>query len=381
MPWRDVGTVDLRMELVTDYRRGFATVTELAASYGISRRTVYKWIARFEREGPRGLADQSRRPHGHPRTTPAAAIAALRSAHRRFPKWSAAKLVTWLTRRGVPAPGRTRAYEILLGDGSLRAPVPRSGPRFAPRVHVLTQPTAPNVLWTTDFKGHFPTGDARRCYPLTLRDGFSRYVLRCDGLRSESIAATRPSFARAFAEYGLPVRMRMDNGRPFTGTGLAHLTQLSVWWLRLGIALERIRPGHPEENGSHEQFHGELKRHTARPPAATLRAQQRRFDTFCYDYNHERPHDALAGDVPARHYRSSARSLPARLPPLEYPGYFEVRRVATNGLVSWRGRALFVSEALRGESIGFEEIDDAVWACWLGDVRLACFDERQWKWC
>ena len=135
----------------------------------------------------------------------------------------------------------------------------------------------------------------------------------------ESIVATRPSFARAFAEYGLPVRMRMDNGRPFTGTGLAHLTQLSVWWLRLGIQLERIRPGHPEENGSHEQFHGELKRHTARPPAATLRAQQRRFDTFCYDYNHERPHDALAGDVPARHYLASARSLPARLPPLGYP--------------------------------------------------------------
>ena len=222
--------------------------------------------------------------------------------------------MTWLTRRGVPAPGRTRAYEILLRDGCRRAQASRRGPRVAPRVHVLTQPTAPNALWTMDFKGHFPTGDARRCYPLTLRDGFSRYVLRCDGLRSESIVATRPSFARAFAEYGLPVRMRMDNGRPFTGTGLAHLTQLSVWWLRLGIQLERIRPGHPEETGRTNNP-SRLKRHTARPPAATLRAQQRRFDTFCYDYNHERPHDALAGDVPARHYLASGKSFPARFRP------------------------------------------------------------------
>jgi putative transposase len=380
MPWRDVRTVDLRMELVTEFHRGVG-VTELSAMYGVSRRIIYKWLDRYARDGPGGLTDRSRRPHGHPRTTPAAAIDAFWVAHGRFPKWSAAKLVTWLQRRGEPAPGRTRAYKLLHAAGVVARPrSPHREPRRPPSVYVLTQPTEPNALWTTDFKGHFAMGNRERCYPLTLRDGFSRFVLRCDGLRSESIAATRPSFLRAFAEFGLPTRIRMDNGRPFASPGLGRLTQLSVWWLRLGIELERTRPGHPQDNGAHEQFHGVLKQHTARPPAKTPAAQQRRFNDFCYDYNHERPHDALHGDVPAQHYRCSRRALPKRLPSLEYPGHYEVRRVASCGVISWRNRPLFVTEALRGECVGFEEVDDGVWTCWFGTVRLAQFDERQWRW-
>jgi putative transposase len=235
---------------------------------------------------------------------------------------------------------------------------------------------AANEVWTTDFKGEFLTGDHRYCYPFTLRDGFSRWVLRCDALTAHTLAVTRPCFARAFAEYGLPDRIRSDNGPPFGGPGLGRLSTLAVWWIRLGIVPERIAPGHPEQNGSHEQFHAVLKAETARPPAATARAQQRRFQRFCAEYNHERPHEALGQQVPATRYQPSPRPLPRCLPPLEYPGHAEIRRVDQNGNVSWR-RPLFVSVALAGEAVAFEEVDDGIWTVTFATVVLGRFDERQ----
>jgi hypothetical protein len=236
--------------------------------------------------------------------------------------------------------------------------------------------TQPNQVWTTDFKGEFRTGDGRYCYPLTLRDGFSRFVLRCDALAGRTTAATHHRFARAFAEYGLPERIRSDNGGPFASPGLGGLSQLSVWWLRLGIVPERIAPGHPEQNGSHEQFHRVLKAHTTRPPAATAAAQQRRFRAFCHEYNHERPHEALNDDTPASHYAASSRSLPTRMPALDYPGYLEVRLVASNGCISWGGTPLFLTTALASEYVAFEEVDDGWWTIRFADIALGRFDER-----
>jgi transposase InsO family protein len=252
--------------------------------------------------------------------------------------------------------------------------------RRAPVRHVSSlQPAgAPNEVWTADFKGEFRTRDGCYCHPLTVRDAFSRHVLRCDALLSENYLETRRGFQRAFAEFGLPARIRSDNGRPFASTGLARLSRLNVEWLRLGIQVERIAPGHPEQNGSHEPFHAVLKKATTRPPAATARAQQRRFDAFCRIYNHERPHDALAGRVPAELYVPSPRLLPRRLPPLDYAAHWEVRRVASNGDIAWNGRRLFVSAALAALPIAFEEIDDGLYTVWLGTVALARFDERQW---
>ncbi len=206
---------------------------------------------------------------------------------------------------------------------------------------------AANEVWTTDFKGEFLTGDHRYCYPFTWRDGFSRLVLRCDALTAHTLAVTRPCFERLAST--LPDRIRSDNGPPFGGPGLGGCRHLAVWWIRLGIVPERIAPGHPEQNGAHEQFHAVLKAETARPPAATARAQQRRFQRFCAEYNHERPHEALDQAVPATRYRPSARPLPRRLPPLEYPGHAEIRRVDQNGYVSWR-QPLFVSAALADQA-------------------------------
>jgi len=368
--------VNLRMCFVTDWNRDCWTMTELCADYQISRKTGYKWVDRYTAAGPRGLQDQSRRPAHSPEATDAALVEALVALRRRHPRWGARKLLALATRQDRQAawPSRSTVCELLKARG-LVAPRHRRH-RHAHVPSRLAPLTAPNETWTTDFKGHFRTGDGTYCYPLTLRDGFSRFVLRCEALAGPTYEATRPPFERAFAEYGLPDRIRSDNGGPFASTGLRRLSRLSVWWIRLGIDLERIALGHPEQNGSHEQFHSVLKAETARPPAANTRAQQRRFTRFCTEYNGDRPHEALADRTPASCYQRSPRSLPTRLPPLEYPGHWEIRRVSTIGQVSWGAQVLFLSGALAGEDVAFEEVDDGLWTVYFAKLALGRYDER-----
>jgi transposase InsO family protein len=377
MPWQELSPVNLRMQFITEWQRGCWTMTELCADYQISRKTGYKWIARYDASGPRGLHDQSRRPQHSPWATDPRVVDVLLALRRRHPRWGATKLLTVAARhdRHAAWPSRSTVCDLLKGRGLI---VPR---RRRDRPAHARAPLAPithsNATWTTDFKGEFRTGDGRYCYPLTVRDGFSRFVLRCDALLSPTYAATRRRFARAFADYGLPDRIRSDNGPPFASTGLAGLSRLSVWWIRLGIRPERIAPGHPEQNGSHEQFHSVLKADTTRPPAAHARAQQRRFTRFCAEYNDERPHAALDHAVPASLYRPSLRPLPSRLPTVDYPAHLEPRRVSPIGQVSWRGQLLFVSSALAGETVAFEEVDDGLWTIRFASVVLGRFDERQ----
>jgi putative transposase len=376
MPWQELSPVNLRMHFVTDWQRGCWSMTELCADYQISRKTGYKWIDRFEASGPAGLHDQSRRPHHNPQATDPAVIDALVALRVRHPRWGAPKLLTVAARQDGQAawPSRSTLCDHLKAKG-LVSPRPRRRPPI--RGDAAIAPiTRINETWTTDFKGQFRTGDHVYCYPLTLRDGFSRFVLRCDALRGPTYAETRRRFERAFAEYGLPERIRSDNGGPFASTGLGRLSRLSVWWIRLGIVPERIALGRPDQNGSHEQFHSVLKAETARPPASNAIAQQRRFGRFCWEYNHDRPHAALANAVPASCYRPSTRALPRDLPALEYPGHFEVRRVSTIGQVSWRGAPLFLSEALAGEHVAFEEVDDGLWTLRFATVALARYDDR-----
>jgi putative transposase len=377
MPWQELSPVDLRMQFMTDWQSGCWTMSELCADYRVSRKTGYKWIDRYEVSGPRGLHDVSRRPHHSPQAIASEIVEALVALRKRHPRWGATKLLTVAARRDRDTawPSRSTVCDLLKARG-LVAPHGRR-PRT---VHVPPAPLAPitsvNEVWTTDFKGEFRTGDGAYCYPLTLRDGLSRFVLRCDALAGRTHDATRRRFERAFAEYGLPERIRSDNGGPFASTGLGRLSRLSVWWIRLGIIPERIALGHPEQNGSHEQFHSVLKADTARPPAAHAAAQQRRFARFCLEYNHERPHEALQNDVPANRYQPSSRPLPASLPALEYAGHLEIRRVSAVGCVSWRNRALFLSEALVGEYVGFEEVNDGLWTIRFASLALGRLDER-----
>jgi putative transposase len=378
MPWCESSPMEQRLQLVQEYRGGLFTMTELAEQYGISRKTAYKWVARYAEadEALEALADHSRRPRARPQATAPVVVAALIALRKRHPRWGARKLVA-LGRVRHPTlvwPARSTVCDLLTRAGLVQVR-PRRAAAVGHASSPLVAMEAANQTWTTDFKGEFRTGDGRYCYPLTLRDGFSRFVLRCDGLSARTVADTQRRFLRAFAEYGLPDRIRSDNGTPFAATGLARLSRLAVWWMRLGIVPERIAPGRPEQNGSHEQFHSVLKAETARPPAATLAAQQRRFDRFCTEYNHVRPHEALGDQPPATRYTASTRALPTTLPPLEYPGHMEVRRVSGAGHIAWRG-PVFLTETLARHDVGLEEVDDGLWTIYFGSVALARFDER-----
>lgn len=378
MPWRETSPMEQRLEFILEYESELFTMSELATQYGISRKTAYKWLARYHAAGALGLTDRSRRPRQQPHATEPKLVAALLAVRRRHPHWGPKKLLGVMRRREpkVDWPARGTVAAILKREGLI---VPRRRPQRPPHVSAttLTPATRPNEVWTTDFKGEFRTGDGVYCYPLTLRDAFSRFVLRCDGFLSRSTEMTRRRFERAFREYGLPDRIRSDNGGPFASPALGGLSQLSVWWIRLGIIPERIAPGHPEQNGSHEQFHSVLKGETARPPAPNCCAQQQRFRRFCRVYNEERPHEALADHPPASCYAPSCRVLPARVPPVEYPGHMEVRLVSSNGCISWKSQPLFVATPLAGEHVALQEIDDGVWTLYFAAVALARYDERR----
>ncbi len=379
MPWQGVSAVDLRLRFIAEYLTEHYSMTELAATYGISRKTAYYWVRHYEREGPGRLAGTSRRPHHMPRATPEDVVAQVVAARRRHPTWGAGKLRDWLVRR-QPAtawPCRDTIHTLLTRHGQVRRRR-RAAVALVPPHH-LTRPTAPNLVWTVDFKGQFCTRDGVLCYPFTLRDGFSRYVLRCHALTSVRFEVTQPQMARAFAEFGLPLCIRSDNGAPFGARALAGLSRLAVWWLRLGIWPERIRPGQPGENGSHEQFHAVLKRETARPPAPTRAAQQHRFGRFVTEYNHERPHEAVDHAPPATRYVPSPRAYPSHVPPPEYPLEWTVRRVSTAGQIKWRSRPLFLTSVLADEDVAFEPLDEGCWLIRFALLPLAMFNERTWR--
>jgi transposase InsO family protein len=327
--------MDQRRQFVIDARHYTGSFRELCTRYAISRKTGYKWVARAEAEGLATLAERARRPHGCPHAIAPELVAALCAVRQRHPTWGPRKLLKVLRdrypRRAWPA--RSTAADLLRRLG-LVVPRRRRRPLGHPgKPH--TAMTAPNRIWTADFKGQFRTGDGRYCYPLTVADGYSRFVLGCEALRHPTHALARPVFERLFRTFGLPERIRTDNGVPFATCALGRLSQLSVWWIRLGIVPELIQPARPYQNGRHERMHLTLKRDTTRPPAATCTGQQRRFRAFVHEFNHERPHQALADATPASYYTPSPRPFPQRLAPLEYPAHFERRLVSRNGGMRW----------------------------------------------
>ena len=306
------------------------------------------------------LTDRSHAPaHGPHRLAPA--LEARLLAARREYGWGAKKLLVILRGQSPEAawPARSTVNDLLARHHLLRRQ--RRRRRWAhPGVATLVT-SRPNQVWPADFKGQFRTGDGRYCYPLTVTDHFSRALLACHGLSSMRTAEARPVFVELFRRVGLPDAIRTDNGRPFASTSLHGLSPLNIWWMQLGIVHQRIPPASPQYNGTHERMHRDLKRETTRPPAASRRAQQRRFDAFCRRYNGERPHEALRDHTPASQWHASPRPYPERRPRPEYPGTMEIRRISTGGSFSWHGRALFVSETLRGEDIGLEEVADGIW--------------------
>jgi transposase InsO family protein len=380
MTWSE--TVEMsRVKFIADLESCLYDMTELCEKHGISRKTGYKWAERFGQEGVDGLKDRSRAPKHSPRQTAPRIAERLFALRRQHPTWGPRKLLAWLEKH-EPGQAWPRASTVggLLKREGLVEPCRRRAVRARPVSVARTEASGPNEVWTSDFKGQFRTGDGRLCYPLTVVDGFSRFVLVIQGLPSVAAAGVWPLFEQAFREYGLPQVIRTDNGSPFaSSSALAGLSCLSVRWIKLGIAAERIQPGHPEQNGRHERMHRTLKAETARPPAANGAGQQELFDRFRHEYNEQRPHEALGQRTPGELYQSSSRPYLDRLPQPEYPGHYEVRSVHPGGEIKWQGRYLFLSEALGGERVGLEEYEDGLWAVYFGSLRLGRFDERERK--
>lgn len=376
MPWSESTPMDQKLQFMSDYLRYELAMSELCQLYSISRKTGYKWIDRYLRLGPAGLEDRSRRPRRAPNETSAEVVAALIEARQRHPSWGGKKLLAIVGKRHPDwaLPQRSTVCEILKRNGMV--PKQRTKRRVGHPGRPTTQICAPNDLWCADFKGQFRTGNGRYCYPLTVTDGFSRFLLGCQGLPSTAVDGAKPIFTRIFKEFGLPKRIRTDNGVPFATTTLARLSSLSAWWVRLGIMPELIEPGCPQQNGRHERMHRTLKAETTRPAAGSMAAQQRRFNDWIEVFNHERPHEALDMQTPAECYQSSPRPMPDKLPPLEYPDRFELRYVSANGGVRWNRAWVKVSTVCIGEYVGFEEIDDGIWNVYFGPLKLGRFDER-----
>lgn len=295
---------------------------------------------------------------------------------RKHPTWGAKKLLKILQTRHPKTtwPARSTVADILKRHGLVERKRRRTYPGHAGKP--LSPMDRPNEIWCADYKGEFKTRDGIYCYPLTISDGCSRFLLECKGLRSTQHDLAQPVFTRAFRQYGLPKIIRTDNGTPFATTAISRLSRLSVWWIRLGIYPELIEPGKPQQNGRHERMHRTLKRETTRPPAATLRGQQRRFNRFREEYNDVRPHEALGQETPASFYRPSSRNYPNRIPSIEYPGHYEKRLVSRNGGIRWSCEWVNVSHLLAGLYVGLEEVDDGRWDVYFSRVRLGQLDER-----
>lgn len=373
MPWDRV--VERRLKLVLAAEADDEPFALLCEREGVSRKTGYKWRARYRAEGPGGLTDRSSAPRRHGRSTPdelAEKIILLRQAR---PSWGARKIVAKLEAQHpqVRWPAASTADQILRRAGLVSGRPRRR--RAPPRLGDLTQPERPNHVWAADYKGWVRLGDSSRCEPLTITDGFCRYLLSLSCGSGTDEAQARPVFQAAFEEFGLPEVIRSDNGPPFASTGVTGLTGLSVWWIKLGIRPERIDPGRPQQNGRHERFHLTLLE-AMRPPEPNRDAQAERFESFRQDYNHERPHQALGQLPPANFYERSPRKLPTSPDEPCYPAEAAVRRVRSNGEIKWRGELVHISSALAGEAVAVEEDQAGDWRVRFYDHPLGVIDRK-----
>jgi transposase len=364
-----------RRGFVADHESGQWSMTELCERYGISRPTGYELLRRVEAEGRAGLRDRSRAPHSCPHQTAPEVerrILALRRKHG----WGAKKLLQALRKRHprLELPARSTVNAILERHGKLQKRRRRRRWKHPGAAPLETDHA--NQVWPVDFKGQFKTLDAKYCYPLTVTDHFSRMLLLCKGLLSIRTEGAKPAFRRLFREVGLPEAIRSDNGAPFASTGIHGLCELNVWWMKLGIVHQRIRPSSPQENGQHERMHWDLKRETTRPPAANLRGQQRKFDRFQHCYNEERPHDGIDGDLPSERWEPSPRPYPEKILAPEYPSHLEVRRVSAAGTFRLKVKQPFLSNALADEYVGLEEVADGLWDIVYYRTLLGRIDER-----
>lgn len=360
MAWRLQKVEEQRKNLVDAYWKGTVTMTELCTQFGVSRKTAYKWCNRYKRLGEKGLIDLSKSPRNPHTIYTQETIDMAIDLKLKKRAWGPKKIIGRLSQKHprMEWPSATRLYEIFKANSLI---VPRRLRGRVPATHPLGELNGSNDIWMADFKGWFLTGDRAKCEPLTITDGFSRFLIKCVHLNNKSSEYVWPIFAEAFKEYGLPTRIRTDNGSPFGSVGAGRLTALSVKLIKSGVMPEWINPGHPEENGRHERFHGTLQRSVAEPPASSLREQMMRMIAFQQEYNYERPHESLNMDPPAKHYSKSPRKWDGILRSPEYDTQkMLVRKVGQNGCVWIRQSEHYITQTLTGEYVGIIEDDQGM---------------------
>jgi putative transposase len=382
MPWEGTTVKEQRARFVLDYngrvRTRETTMSALCAEHGVSRKTGYKMLGRFEEGGWPGLSDRSRAPQSGRHWVDEQTVSAVLDVRGEFPQWGAKKIVAYL--RDIDPDGDWPAASVA-HEWIKRAGMVMSHPRARRFQHPGRPPAdpieRPNQQWSTDFKGHFRTGNRRYCYPLTIADSFSRYIIGCQALGANSFDLTWPVFEKLFRKFGLPDSILSDNGTPFSSNSVRRLSKLSVRWIRLGIEPRLIEPGKPQQNGRLERMHRTLKQEACAKPSVNCHRQQLQFDTFLEQFNHIRPHEALGQTPPVRTYVRSSREYPKRLPEIEYADTCQVRRVRSSGEIKWSGQWFFLSEALAGELVAFERVDDRCSVVRFGALDLGYYSEPE----
>ena len=368
--------MDERMRFIIRLKDG-ESMASLCREFGISRKTGYKIFERYEECGLEGLSDRTRRPFRYANQLPEQLEAAIVAAKREKPSWGARKIRERLLRRlphAVKVPASSTIHAVLDRHGLVsRARRSRTRAEGTP----LSEGLSPNDLWCTDYKGEFMLADKRYCYPLTVTDHASRYLLLCEAMESNAEKPAFTAFERLFKERGLPQAIRSDNGVPFASpNGLFNLSKLSVWWLRLGIRIERIRPGHPQQNGRHARMHLTLKKEATRPAGANILQQQAKFDVFIEEFNNERPHEALAMKCPAEVYQPSTRPYQG-IPEPHYPFHDRTVMVTSCGRLCLYRKKINLSVCLAGQAVGIKEVDDGIWLVSFSHYDLGYFDLEQ----
>lgn len=378
MPWTETEPMNEKIKFISAYLgKKEESFTVLCTRFNITTKTGYKYVNRYKELGIDGLKESSRATRTHPNQISSYVEENILEVKARYPTWGAKKIFNWLIQeRGDCSWPVKSTIETVLKRHHLIKSSKRQR-RVTSYKEPLALCTRPNDIWSIDYKGQFKLGNNQFCYPLTVTDNFSRYLFAVDGAYEISGKQTKNVLMQLFNEFGLPLFIRSDNGSPFATNGLGGLSKISVWLIKLGITPERIRKGHPEENGRHERMHFTLKQETTRPPKSNLREQQECFDNFKLIFNEQRPHEGIQFNRPARLYTPSERKLPHKLNEVEYDSSFlDTRRIRTNGTMKWIGKEIFVSETLIGETIGLKPYSDEEWLIHFSHLPIGIFNEK-----
>jgi putative transposase len=379
MSWNETCTMKERIKFILAYEADLLSFSDLCKDFQISRKTGYKWVKRYDTEGFKGLKNQSRAPLHHPNQLSEEIESQILDAKGKFPHWGPKKIINWLIQEysHLEWPAKSTAGDLLKRHGLVKPRKRRI--RTPPYTKPFELCAEPNDVWSIDYKGNFILGDGQGCYPLTLTDNYSRYLLACDAFPAILGLDVKRTLMRLFREYGLPKAIKSDNGSPFSTRGLAGLSKLAVWWIKLGIVPERIKPGCPQENGRHERMHLTMKQEVATPPKRTMLLQQRALDDFQNEFNHQRPHEGIDNQRPAWLFTQSPRAYPEQIKQMEYDSNITTRKIRTNGTMKWNGNEIFVSETLTGERIGLIQVSDIEWEVQFSQLTVGIFNEKLLK--